>query len=226
VKRQIVVIGLGRFGSYLAELLFNMGHEVLALDKDEKQVQAMSAHITHAVQADTTDETILRKLGVDNFKIGIVAIGSDIQSNILSTILLKSFGVRYVIARAENELHGAILEKIGADRVIYIEREKAARVAHQIILPDVEDYMPVSPGYGIARLDETSHFANKSLGDMGLGRKGRRGIAVLLIRRGKEVIIAPDSSEMVKPKDVLIISGEDDSMEALLTEVKALELRG
>ncbi|MDD5094356.1 MAG: TrkA family potassium uptake protein [Dehalococcoidia bacterium] len=225
MKRQVVVIGLGRFGSYLAEVLFNMGHEVLALDKEERHVQAVSSHITHAIQADTTDEVILRKLGVGNFKIGIVAIGSDIQSNILSTLLLKKLGIRHVIARAENELHGSILEKIGADRVIYIEREKAARVAHEIILPDVVDYMPVSPGYGIARLGEALHFANKSLGDLGLGRKGRRGIAVLLIKRGKEVIIAPDSSEVIKANDVLIISGEDDAMEALLTEVKSLESR-
>jgi len=220
MKKQIVVIGLGRFGSYLAEVLFNMGHEVLALDSEEKQVQSIAAHITHAVQADTTDETILKKLGVGNFDIGVVAIGSALQNSILSTILLKKLGVRYVIARAQNELHGSILEKIGADRVIYIEREKGARIAHEILLPDVVDYMPIAPGYGIAKLDKVSHLAKMTPAQIGLGRKGRWGIAVLLIKRENEIIVAPDASEVIKATDTLVISGTDDNLEAFLAESK------
>jgi trk system potassium uptake protein TrkA len=112
MKKQIVVIGLGRFGVSVARTLYTVGHDVLAIDTDEKTVQAVAAEITHAIQADGTNENVLRELGISNFDIAIVAIGAAVESSVLTTILLKKLGVPYVIARADNELHGSILEKI------------------------------------------------------------------------------------------------------------------
>ncbi len=136
MKKQVLILGLGRLGISLATTLFNMGHDVMAVDDDEKRIQSMSSQITHAVQADATDEAVLKELGVGNFDVAIVTMGLSIQSSVLSTILLKKLGVPYVIARAENELHGSILEKIGADKVVFPEREiELPERSSKVVLP-------------------------------------------------------------------------------------------
>lgn len=216
MKRQVVIIGLGRFGYSLAETLFSMGHQVLAIDSDEKKVQSIAARITHAVQADATDETVLRKLGIANFDVAVVGIGSGIQHSVLCTILLKKLGVKYVIARAENELHGTILEKIGADKVIYIEREMAAKIAHQLNFPEATDYVSVAPNYGVAKLVAIPRFVGVSLGDLGFSQRAKGGVMALLLRREKEIIVTPDPAEVVARSDSLIVSGSDEEIERLL----------
>jgi trk system potassium uptake protein TrkA len=146
MKKQIVVIGLGRFGTSLANTLTNTGHEVLAIDKDEERVQNISSKITHAVQADATNETVLKDLGIKNFDIAIVSMGSDIKSSVLATLLLKKMGINHLIARAYDDLHAAILERIGADTVVSPERDMGARVAQGVTLLHVYDYMSVITG--------------------------------------------------------------------------------
>ena len=220
MKKQVAVIGLGRLGTSLATTLLSLGHDVLAIDTDEKNVQNVASQITHAVQADATNETTLRELGIGNFDIAIVTIGGAIESSVLSTILLKKLGVRYVIARAENDLHGTILDKIGVDKVVYPEREMGIRVAHSLILTDVLDYIPVAPSYGVSKLAKSPYFVGKSLSDIGLGRGGKWGLAVLLIQRGKEVIVTPDRAEIVRQGDILIVSGSDDKLEQFMAETK------
>lgn len=220
MRKQVVVIGLGRFGTSIAKALYGMGHGVLALDIDDKRVQNMALEITHAVQADATDESILKELGINDFDVAVVAIGAGIQSSVLATILLKKLGVSFVIARAEDELHGSILEKIGADKVIYVEREMGTRLAHSLTLTDVLDYISVGPRYGVAKLAVPPHFIGKTLSELGLGHKGRWEVAVLLIQRKNEVIVTPDRAEMVKPDDILVVTGSDDKLEQVLTEAK------
>jgi trk/ktr system potassium uptake protein len=220
MRRQVVVIGLGRFGTSVSKELYSMGHDVLALDIDDKRVQNIVSEITHAAQADATDEAVLKELGVGDFDVAIVAIGAAIQSSVLATILLKKLGVPFVIARAEGELHGSILEKIGADKVIYVEREMGTRLAHSLTLTDVLDYISVGPSYGVAKVALPPHFIGKTLSELGLGHKGRWEIAVLLIQRKNEVIVTPDRAEMVKPDDILVVAGSDDKLEQLLTEAK------
>lgn len=218
MKKQVLIVGLGRFGVSLATTFFKIGHDVVAIDQDEKKVQAISAHITHAVQADATDEDVLKELGVGNFDVAIVTMGEAIQNSVLSTILLKKLGVPFVIARAENDLHGSILDKIGADKVVYPEREMGIRVAHGLTLRDIQDYIPVAPSYGVAKVEALPGFVGKSLSDLEFGRGGKWGLAVLLIQRGKGVIVTPDRSEILKEGDVLIIAGNDDKLEQFLHE--------
>ena len=209
------------FRSSLAKTLFSMGHDVLAVDTDEKLVQNIAPHVTHAVQADATDEVVLNELGVPSVNVGIVSMGSAIQSSVLCTILLKKVGVRYVIARADDELHGTILEKIGADKVIYPERETGVRVAHNLTLTDVLDYIPVTPGgYGVAKLAVPAYFVGRSLSALGLGQDEKWGVAVLLIQRAKQVIVTPSRTEFVQADDVMIVAGTDDQLERMLTDAK------
>ncbi len=215
MKKQVAVIGLGRLGIALATTLHSLGHDVLALDVDEKNIQNIASQITHAVQADATDETTLRKLGIGNFDIAIVTT-SDVESSVLTTVLLKKLGVGYIIARADNELHGSILERIGADKVVYPEREMGIGIAHALTLGDVIDYIPVTGGYGVVKLTAPPSFVGRTLSDLGFGSKGKWRVAVLLILRQQEVTITPGDMEMVKPGDALVVSGNWDSLEELI----------
>jgi trk system potassium uptake protein TrkA len=220
MKKQIVVIGLGRFGISIARTLYAIGHDVLAIDTDEKTVQSISAEITHAIQADGTNETVLRELGIGNFDIGIVSIGSAVESSVLSTILLKKLGVPYVIARADNELHGSILEKIGADKVVYPEQEMGARVAQVVTLTEISYYMPLVPGYGVARMIAPAYLIGEKLMDIGFGPKGKWEVAVVLIQREKEIIVTPGQQEIIREGDVLVVAGNNDNLEKLLQIAK------
>lgn len=217
MKKQVAVIGLGRLGVALATTLHGLGHDVLALDVDEKNVQNIASKITHAVQADATSEATLRELGIGNFDIAIVTT-SEIESSVLTTVLLKKLGVGYVIARAEDELHGTILEKIGADKVVYPEREMGTMIAHVLTLGDVIDFIPVTPGYGVVKLIAPETFVGQTLNDVGLGPKGGLKVAVLLILRKQEVTITPSSTEVVKSGDTLVVSGNWDSLEQLASK--------
>ncbi|MFC1956973.1 potassium channel family protein [Chloroflexota bacterium] len=223
MKKQIVVIGLGRFGTSLATTLACLGHDVLALDRNEKEVQNVASQVTHAVQVDATSEAVLKELGVGNFDIAIVGIGSRIESSVLITILLKKLGIPYVIAKADSELHGSILEKIGADRVVYPECEMGVRVAQGVTLLDVSDYMPLAQGYGVSKLEAPPYFVGRKLNELGFVRKGKWEVAVFLIMRGDEVIVSPRQSEVVKPDDILIVAGSHDNLEKLLAEAKKNE---
>ena len=220
MRKQVAVIGLGRFGTSVALTLHDAGNEVLAIDIDEKRVQAISSKITHAVQADATDEAVLTELGIGEFQTVVVAMGSAIESSVLCTILLRKLGVPYVIARADHDLHGSILERIGANRVVYPEHEMGRRVAHGVELPGVQDYMPLVKGYGISKLMAHKYLVGSTLVQLGFGPSGKAEIAVLLIQRGEDVLIAPDMGEKVEVGDVLILSGRDDALERQLSEVR------
>lgn len=219
MKKQVAVIGLGRFGVSLANTLASIGHEVLALDIEEKNVQEVASRITHAVQADATKEAVLRQLGIGNFGIAIVTM-SEIETSVLTTILLKKLGVRYVIARAENEIHGSILEKIGADKVVYPEREMGIMIAHVLTLGDVIDYIPVIAGYGVVKIASSPYFVGKTLSDLGFGQHGKWEVAVLLMQRKQDVIVSPRSTEIITPEDVLVVGGSWDRLEELITEAQ------
>ncbi len=215
MKKQVVVLGLGRMGTSLATTLSSLGHDVLALDNDEKNVQKVASQVTRAVQADYTDETVLRGFGIGNFDIAIVAIGGDIQDSVLSTLLMKKLGVRYIIARADSEAHGSILEKIGADRVVYPLYEMGVGIAHVLTLGEVVNYIPVIPGYGVVKLTAPSAFVGQTLSELGFGSKGKWKVAVLLVCRKQGVTIAPNDAETIKAEDILVVSGNWDNLEEL-----------
>jgi trk system potassium uptake protein len=217
--KQIVVIGLGRFGASVASTLCSIGHEVLAIDPEESLVQQMASQITHVVQADPSNEIALRNLGISNYDIGIVTI-PVIETSVISTILLKKLGVRYIIARAISDLHETILTKIGADKVVYPEREMGTGIAYVLTLGDVIDYIPVTSAYGVVKMSVPSYFEGKSLSDLGFGHRGRWEVLVLLLQRKQEIFISPGSAEIIKPEDVLVVAGNWDKLEDLFSQVK------
>ena len=213
MNKQVVVIGLGRFGSSVAQELYQMGHDVLAIDLAEENVQNMLGNVTYAVKADATNEAVLKELGVNNFDVAMVAIGSDIQASILVTVLLKDLGIPYIVTRAINELHANAMERVGADKVVYPEQEMGRRLAHIGFEPGVLDYMEVAPNYGITKLRPPEQIVKHTLAESGLSRpRDKYGIAVLAIRRGREYFLVPAKEEEVKPGDILIVAGNAEQL--------------
>ena len=162
--KQFAVIGLGRFGTSMAKTLSRMGYDVLAVDHNEEKVNNIIEHVTHAVQADAMDEQTLKSLGIRNFDVVVVAIGQDIQANILVTVMLKELGVKKVVSKAVTDLHGKVLERVGADKVVFPERDMGVRVAHALVSKNILDQINISPDYSIIELISPAELANKTLG--------------------------------------------------------------
>ncbi|AIQ49283.1 potassium uptake system protein [Paenibacillus sp. FSL R7-0273] len=212
-KKQYAIIGMGRFGSSVAKALSGMGYDVLAIDTDEQRTQEISGIVTHAVSADSTDEEALRALGIRNFDVVVVAIGEDIQASILTTLILKDLGVPAILVKARNELHGKVLSKIGADKIIYPERDMGLRVAHHLASPNILDYIELSPDYSILDMKVPKQMLGKNLLELDI--RARYGCNVMAIRRGDEMNITPRAEDRLADGDVLVIVGHKDNLNKL-----------
>ena len=177
--------------------------------------------MTYAVRADATNEAVLRELGVSNFDVAVVAIGSDIQASILVTVLLKDLGIHFIVTRAINELHGNTMERIGADKIVYPEQEMGRRLAHIGFEPGVLDYLEVGPNYGITKLRPPEQMVKRTLEEAGLtSSRDKYGIAILAIRRGREYILPPAKNEEIRPGDILIAAGNNEQLGRIHTSAK------
>ena len=212
-KEQVMVIGLGRFGSAVARELERLGHQVLAIDRSEQQVNDIAPDVTHALQLDAADEDALRSAGAGDFQTAIVAISTDAEPSIFATMVLKRLGVRTVIAKAGSQLHGEILSRVGADRVVLPERETGLRLAHSFNVPNVIDYLDVAPNFGIEKIRPPKSFVGRSLGELDL--KTRLGLTPIALRRGQQVFVNPARDERITESDELILIGRDDKLDQL-----------
>ncbi|MNN34930.1 Ktr system potassium uptake protein A [compost metagenome] len=212
-KKQYAVIGMGRFGFSVANALSGMGFDVLAIDSDEHSTQAVSNIVTHAVTADSTDEEALRALGIRNFDVVVVAIGEDIQASILTTLILKDLGGPLIVVKAQNELHGKVLNKIGADKVIFPERDMGLRVAHHLTSPNILDYIELSDEYSIVELRATRAMFGQNLKELDI--RARFGCNVMAIKRGTKMNISPAATDRLEDGDILVIVGEKNDLTKL-----------
>lgn len=210
MKKQFAVIGMGRFGASVAEALFNLGYEVLAIDQDESRIEAVLHQVTHAVQADCTDEEALRAIGIRNFDVVVVAIGQDIQSSILTSLILKDMGVKMLVVKAQTELHGKVLAKIGVDKVIYPERDMGIRLAHHLISPNVLDYIELSNDHSIVEIHVTPKMVGQSLRELDI--RARYGCNVMAIKRNERMNIAPHADDKIRADDVLVVIGSNENL--------------
>ncbi|TMV45914.1 TrkA family potassium uptake protein [Paenibacillus mesophilus] len=215
--KQFAVIGLGRFGSSLAKELVGQGLEVLGIDRDEEAVDEMADILTHAIVADSTEEETLRSIGIRNFDCAIVAIGDDIQASIMTAILLKDLGVKMVVAKALTELHGKVLERLGVDRVIYPERDMGIRVAHQLVNPNLLDYIELSKDYTIVEISVPGKLNGITLKE--LDPRAKYGCSVVAINKKSGVIIAPAASDVINERDVMVIIGTNKQIESFEEEL-------
>ncbi len=207
MSRQIVIIGLGRLGSAMLETLLSLGHEVLGIDTDEDLVQDLAREYPHAhlVAADATEEAVLRDLNVGHFDGGAVVIGEDMEAGILATANLKEMGVPFVVARAMSKLHGRVLERIGADRIIEPERDMGAQVARTMASPGVLDYVDLGGDEALIEAEVPQQWVGRSLAQLELSRKS--GLTVLALKpKGKPGTI-PSGNSVLGEGDVIVVGG-------------------
>ena len=212
-KKQFIVIGLGRFGNALAKTVYELGHDVLAIDMDEQKVQNIADDVTHAVQMDATDENALKTVGLRNFDVAVVTIGSDIQSSIMATLLAKEMGVSFIIAKARSEQHAKVLSKIGADKVILPEQDMGVRVAHNLVSSNILDYIELSSEYSIMEIEALEEWAGKNLKELELRKK--YGINIVAIKDGKKVSVSPKADAVVNKNDIVVALGSVSDLRKL-----------
>lgn len=216
MKKQFVAIGCGRFGSSVALKLMELGYEVMVVDKNEETIQNIADKVTYAVQADATDENTIKSLGIRNFDVAIISIGADIQSSILVTLMAKELGVKYVVAKAQNELHGKVLYKIGADRVVFPEREMGIRIAKNLVSDNILDYIELAPDYSIMEVVALPEWLGKSLKEINM--RSTFGINVMAIKHGIDINIAVGPDDLIKEGDVLVVIGHNDDLKKIEKE--------
>ena len=213
--KSFVVIGMGRFGSALAKELTSLGHEVLALDESEEAIARIADHVTHAVIGDAKDENVIRSIGVRNFDCAVVAIAGDIQDSVLVTLMLKDMGVKKVIAKAQSLMHMRVLERIGADQVVFPERDMGQRVAQSLAASNIIDFIELSEDYSIIELACPKKWFGKTFRDLNI--RGEYGINVIAVRgsEGKEVTVSPPANYRLTEGDVLIVIGGNSELDEL-----------
>ncbi|MDU1443540.1 MAG: TrkA family potassium uptake protein [Clostridium cochlearium] len=216
-QRQFVVIGLGRFGTSVAQTLYSLGNDVLAIDSDEDRVQNISDSVTQAIQADATDENSLRSIGVRNFDVAVVTIGSDLQASVMATLLVKELGVRYTIAKANSELHAKVLYKIGADKVVLPERDMGVRVAHNLVSTNILDYIELSSDFSIAEVIAPQEWYGKNLENLSI--RANYGINIVAIKKKEEINVSPTAGDVIEEGDIIVAIGGTEELNKLETLV-------
>lgn len=215
--QNIVVAGAGRFGARVASSLFQLGHDVLAIDQDQARIQELIGRVTYSVAGDVTDEVLMRDLGVENFDVAIVAIGRNVESSIMTAVLLRSFNIPMVVARARNQLHAETLQRIGCDRVINAEEEAGMRLAHTLFTPNVSDYIPLGGAQGISRMQIPERFADMTLRDAGFTEfRDQNHLSVLALIRDQNARLIPDLDERTRQTDEIVVAGQKHLVDELV----------
>ena len=201
-EKQYAVFGLGRFGTSVALTLNELGYQVMGVDTDEDNVQRLAHELTHVVTADSSDERTLRSLGAQNFDVAVVA-----------TLLLKEIGVPVVVVKAINQVHGKMLKKIGADKIVYSERDMGQRVAHNLISNSIVDYIELSDTISLMSITVPPSLAGKNLIESNL--RSRYNVNIVAIKHGSETLVNPDPKMVLNLGDEMIIIGEHSNIKAL-----------
>ncbi len=215
MKKSFLVIGAGRFGKSVAHTFCTLGHDVMLVDKDEALIQLMSKEVTDVLIADCTSESCLKSLGVRNFDAIVLAIGYDIQASIMTAILLIELGAKYVVSKAQTELHGKVLQKVGVNRVVYPERDMGQKLARSLIAPTIIDMIELSDDYSVVEVTAPKDMIGKSLLELNL--RARYGISVIALRRnnGGKTLISPVAKEVIAENDIIVAIGENKFLKKL-----------
>lgn len=206
---EVVVIGLGRFGSAVAETLIDMGYEVLGIDANEQIVQEHADTLTHVVQADTTSPKALKQVGAADAATAIVCIGTGVEASVLTTTALVDLGIRNVWAKAITSAHGRILQRVGAHHVVYPEAEMGARVAH-LVTGDVLEYVSLDEDFVIAELTAPRELSGVPLGESGL--RDEYKVTVVCVKKAGRQFTYADRETVLEPSDLIVVAGHRDDV--------------
>ncbi|MEJ8751092.1 TrkA family potassium uptake protein [Lagierella sp. ICN-221743] len=212
--KQFAVIGCGRFGKALAIKLSELEQQVLAIDIDENVINEISSYVTHAVTANVTVEGVLEELGIQNFDVVVVGMSSHFEASVLVTTIAKELGVPTVVVKARDSFQAKIMYKIGADKVIIPEKESGLRLAHSMVKEEILDFIEVSKEFSMMEVQAPKTWVNQKIIDLGIRQDDN--LTIMAIRRDDEDIINPSPQEVINKKDVLLLLGPTDNIEALV----------
>ncbi len=224
---RVAIFGLGQFGRALAEALTNQGAEVLAFDTNPELVEDIKDRVAMAVTLDSTDEQALRAVGLEQVQVAIVAMGTNVEANILTSALLKQLGVPRVLARGTTPTQERILQAIGVNKVINVEREMGEAVASTLAIGDVHRYLTLAAGHSLVEVDVPPHLVGKSIEETQL--RQRYGVNIVAVKRRtpdidergrrilrEEISIVPKPSDALEEGDSLVLAGKNSDIQALL----------
>ncbi len=217
-SKQFAVLGLGRFGQSVVKTLYNQGFDVLACDKDEAIVQEMSKYSTAIVKGDVKDEAVIKSLGLNNYDVVVIAIGEDLETAIMATLLSKENGGKYVIAKGKNVSQRSVLLKIGADRVVLPEKEMGERLATNLITTNVIDFITLSDKFGIAEIEPIEKWIGQTLIQANIRAEFNVNI-VAIKRKNVKIIVNPRPTEEILEGDKLVVIGENTDIQKVTSEV-------
>ena len=203
---EVLVVGLGRFGSALAETLISLGHEVLGVDANADIVQLMSERLTHTAQADATSARALDQLGASHFAVAVVGIGNDIEASILTTAALVDTGIPLIWAKAITEPHGEILRRVGAHHVVFPEHDMGQRVAH-LVTGRMMDYIELDEGFALVETTPPADVVGKTLGEAGI--RQRYGVTVVCIKPPGQPFTYATADTVIDADALLLVAGEN-----------------
>lgn len=208
--KQVLLIGLGRYGQNIAVRLNEMGHQVMAVDKDEKRVNAILDIVTNAQIGDSTDREFLESLGVRNFDYVIIAIAGDFESSMITTVMVKELGAPNVISRASSEIQEQLLKNNGADVVIYPEKTVGIWTANRYVSEHVLDYFDLADGYSIYEISMPDSWVGKTLASMDI--RSKYGINILAVRSGEHLNVTMDPNEKFVKSQSLLVLGKSENV--------------
>ena len=211
--KSYIVIGLGRFGSRAAKRLYELGCEVLAIDREPDLVQPISNLVTQAVVGDARDKEVLRALGAKDFECAIVAIGDNLAESVLATMNLKELGVPYIVCKAADETYRQVLLKLGADRVVIPEQEQADRLAKNLSTPNVLEYIELSEACGIIEIPAPKDWVGKSLRELNV--RAKLGINIIAVKTGEQIDVSPAPDAPITADDVMVVLGDTAALKAV-----------
>jgi len=213
-RKDFLVVGLGRFGTSVAVTLEKSGCRVLAVDKNEERVREILGEVTHAVTADITDLDQLNELGVHNYDGAIVAIGSDFETSVLATILIKETGISFVLAKALSDVQGRVLKRVGADRVVYPEKEMGIRIATNLTMGNFFDAIELSATYSMMEMDAQDIWVGHTLQEINF--RAKYHINVIGLRRKDDLDMSPGPNSRIQKNDILIVTGRNDDLSEMV----------
>ena len=211
--KSFAVIGLGRFGTYIATALSELGCEVLAIDRDEKRINQMADVVTRAVTADAQNKDVLKALGVQDCDCAVVAIGQELAAAVLITLNLKEMGVENIICKARDEQYGKVLEKVGATRIVSPEQMVAEKLARSLHSVNVLDYIELSEDYGIIDIPAPSVWVGKTIRELNI--RAKLDVNIIAVKHEPKITVSPSADYRIEKEDVMVVLGRYDSLDAV-----------
>lgn len=211
--KSVLVLGMGRFGSSVAVTLNSLGNEVLVIDRNADRINDLADSVTHAIVGDICDEGVLKSVGARNFDMIIIAASEDIGMSMMTAMTLKELGAGYIIAKAQNELHGKLLTKIGVDKVVRPEHDMGVKMAQAMERGDFIDFIELSPDYSIAELQVPANWWGKTISELAI--RVKYGINILAVKTGDEINAEPHADFVFAEGNVMIVMGSNKKLAKL-----------